>query len=971
MPALPLSPDVTFPDPPHTLTSAVEQEMLDNGTLTGEDLDILSFGSVLPNLGLNFHSPGALLSAVDYFQEYNARTMAGAHPLTSFDAHHLLPDPEQCEFECYFQQMAEEVHGESDTLDDAPPLVHNDLSYADKSWSYPDKTEGPVEGEVSDVVPCCLGDEDNPNPFLVDEEVWLDNLGLADIPEHVAVIHAVVSWLHLQFHLPRIACNALLAILTLLLLFLNPSASTPFATLQSGHHLLGVNKPVYTLPVCPICNDVYPLATSPLCHDTCTSCHIDLFLPWQTMQGNTRALKTLVVKYPYLPLSEQIVSILKIPGIEATLEQWRAKPCMSGMYTDIFNGDFCCTKLKGPDGKLFFSNSVDEHHGPNSKLCLGVNLGVDWFSYIWSNITPSHSSTPTSFSICNLPPEYRYWTANLMCTSIMPGPKEQSPDKVQCYLQPIISNLLWLWKHGIKVLTESQPEGQLICVVLVAVVCDKPAAHKIGGFASHLHTYYCTECWISTVDKGKVTAFQKGAFHPWTNVEQCHLGDEYRNLMSLPAQKNFIKEFATRYSQLSCLPYFNLVHQIVIDLMHNLFLGLVKTHLYGIWVQSKILRPNHELAMLHNMLADFIVPGLCGKLPTDIRIPAGGSLTADQWLLLTTVYGPIVIWSMYIPHNASEEEFSHHLSAIEKTDTEKQQEATCKANNKLSLADAKKCSKEAYEAEKTRITQENIAITEAKKQARLQEVVTSQVEKAWQAEAKKVGSQNVEGLPEGQLRGPPPPPGDTSGDLWENREAPPTPKRPCMPNNGSDHLNLHPSDPANFLKLSMAIQILIKCTITDNDIDKANRLLHEYNIELIKLYGSGLIKPNHHYSMHIGNCAHNFGPLHDFWTFLFKHLNKVLKSFKANNHAKGKLETTFFKEFQCMCETSCIICTLHANPAKKATHEECGTVTGLAALCQDLDENSMDGLAYSLSPWHHENILSMETYQLIACALDA
>jgi hypothetical protein len=29
------------------------------------------------------------------------------------------------------------------------------------------------------------------------------------------------------------------------------------------------------------------------------------------------------------------------------------------------------------------------------------------FSYIRSNIAPSHSSCPTSFSICNLPPEYQ------------------------------------------------------------------------------------------------------------------------------------------------------------------------------------------------------------------------------------------------------------------------------------------------------------------------------------------------------------------------------------------------------------------------------------------------------------------------------------------------------------------------------------------------------------------------------------
>jgi hypothetical protein len=51
--------------------------------------------------------------------------------------------------------------------------------------------------------------------------------------------------------------------------------------------------------------------------------------------------------------------------------------------------------------------------------------------------------------------------------------------------------------------------GRLVRVALVAVVCDKPAVHKMGGFASHSHTNFCTGCWISTEDKGKPSAFQR------------------------------------------------------------------------------------------------------------------------------------------------------------------------------------------------------------------------------------------------------------------------------------------------------------------------------------------------------------------------------------------------------------------------------------------------------------------------------
>jgi hypothetical protein len=56
--------------------------------------------------------------------------------------------------------------------------------------------------------------------------------------------------------------------------------------------------------------------------------------------------------------------------------------------------------------------------------------------------------------------------------------------------------------------------------------------------------------------------------------EHRRLGKEYRKLVTQTARKTFVKDYAMRYTQLSQLPYFNLVNQIVIDPMHNLFLGM-------------------------------------------------------------------------------------------------------------------------------------------------------------------------------------------------------------------------------------------------------------------------------------------------------------------------------------------------------------------------------------------------------------
>jgi hypothetical protein len=68
--------------------------------------------------------------------------------------------------------------------------------------------------------------------------------------------------------------------------------------------------------------------------------------------------------------------MLKIPGVEAMLDAWHSKPQRAGEYTDIF--DMCRSKLKDPDGKIFFSNFPTEKTGPKGELQIGVNLGLDW-----------------------------------------------------------------------------------------------------------------------------------------------------------------------------------------------------------------------------------------------------------------------------------------------------------------------------------------------------------------------------------------------------------------------------------------------------------------------------------------------------------------------------------------------------------------------------------------------------------------
>lgn len=91
----------------------------------------------------------------------------------------------------------------------------------------------------------------------------------------------------------------------------------------------------------------------------------------------------------------------------------------------------------------------------------------------------------------------------------MPGPFEQDMDQVHRYMRVLVNELLKLWQEGILVRTPRHPEGRLVRIALVAICCDKPAAHKLGGFGAHSHTKFCTRCWVSQKDKGTSKAYEK------------------------------------------------------------------------------------------------------------------------------------------------------------------------------------------------------------------------------------------------------------------------------------------------------------------------------------------------------------------------------------------------------------------------------------------------------------------------------
>ncbi|KAF8523420.1 hypothetical protein JB92DRAFT_2705186, partial [Gautieria morchelliformis] len=135
----------------------------------------------------------------------------------------------------------------------------------------------------------------------------------------------------------------------------------------------------------------------------------------------------------------------------------------------------------------------------------------------------------------------------------------------------------------------------------------------------------------------------------------------------------FFKATGMRWSEFVRLPYFDAVRMTIIDPMHNLLIGVIKNHWYATWIQGSSLQSNtskvkRELGLIHEYLNSM---RLDGYIPAkQVGEPAGGSLSADTYKGLGTVFLPVVIplvWDAFLDpatkdYNASLESFEKRMA---------------------------------------------------------------------------------------------------------------------------------------------------------------------------------------------------------------------------------------------------------------------------------------------------------------------
>ena len=241
---------------------------------------------------------------------------------------------------------------------------------------------------------------------------------------------------------------------------------------------------------------------------------------------------------------------------------------------------------------------------------IGLQLSMDFVNPYGKGSETRYSIGVLSAVILNLPKEERFRKENMLVLGIIPGPKEPHLH-INGFLEPLVRDLVVL-SSGVVVET-SADTSIVFKARLLGVTGDLPAVRKLLASVSFRTKHGCSKCW------GEIESSNVGALRTHAEVHQA--ASHYRdNVASKVDDLDHAREFLARWCVLYQLDYFDHIRGHVVDPMHNLFLGVVLTHITRLMTEvlaeedKKVLDARLE-AMSQGGLSS---SKFLGRLPTNL-----------------------------------------------------------------------------------------------------------------------------------------------------------------------------------------------------------------------------------------------------------------------------------------------------------------------------------------------------------------
>ena len=168
------------------------------------------------------------------------------------------------------------------------------------------------------------------------------------------------------------------------------------------------------------------------------------------------------------------------------------------------------------------------------------------------------------------------------------------------FLFPSVQELLDFWSGvQLQIATKSGPVEQVVRCALLCVSCDLPAARKACGFLSYTARLGCSRCFKEfsgkVAEERDYSGFDRSKWTPREDTKHSASVKKLKECITETALQQAETGYGCRYSVLLDLPYFSPTRFLIIDPMHNLFLGTGKRML-ALWIEFDLISRHQNSA---------------------------------------------------------------------------------------------------------------------------------------------------------------------------------------------------------------------------------------------------------------------------------------------------------------------------------------------------------------------------------------
>lgn len=283
-----------------------------------------------------------------------------------------------------------------------------------------------------------------------------------------------------------------------------------------------------------------------------------------------------VKKHLHQGMREWMGRFLSRSGIEELMEDTINFANSSDPQHDPFVGDILgalgMRNFRGPDGKPFLVS-------PPGESRYVFSFAADSFNPFGNKEAKQKVDSTGIYLVClNLPADIRHKPENMYLVGVIAG--KPSLTEINHVLKLVVRDLNEFWSPGVSFSgTAKYPEGRLVRAALVPVVCDALGARQIVGVGSVTSNFFCTYCYLSLPE---IENLDRSTWPQRDPVAHRQIAQAWLDADAKTKEKIFT-ETGIRWTEFLNLPYWNPATNLVVDSMHNLYLGLLQRHCREIW----------------------------------------------------------------------------------------------------------------------------------------------------------------------------------------------------------------------------------------------------------------------------------------------------------------------------------------------------------------------------------------------------